>query len=117
MINNIMNPINKTNDETILNTIGDLILFYVKNNYDKYLIDNDLKFIETDMIRNVVKQLYIERKDHIKVFIKDALKELYKSEYPGDLVINNIIFDIFTDDNLNIHRLTKEIKDYQDKSQ
>jgi hypothetical protein len=43
------------------------------------------------------------------------MKETYKEEYPGDLVINNIFYDIYQDDELNINRMYNEIKLFQEK--
>tara|TARA_Y100000996_G_scaffold410408_1_gene392739 strand:+ start:1894 stop:2205 length:312 start_codon:yes stop_codon:yes gene_type:complete len=101
-------------DNSILNTIKELISFYVKTNYETYLKDNNIEKIPESNIRNIVIQLYSERKDHLKSFIKNSLQELYKENYPGDIVINNILFDIFNDDKLAINKLIIEIKKYQE---
>ena len=50
--------------------IQDLILFYVKENYNKYLEENDLKIIPEKDIESVISQLYIDKKEHIQVFLK-----------------------------------------------
>ena len=42
-----------------------------------------------------------------------SIKELLKNEHPGDLIINNIIIDIFTDDELCKQTLKTEIELYQ----
>ena len=99
--------------------IRDLIFFYVKTNYDQYLKENNIQFIPENEIDNIIHTLYDERKEHIQEFIKSSLKELYKSkseEYPGDLIILNILLDIFNDDNLCKNRLTIEIKLHQQKN-
>ena len=102
-------------ENTVLDTIKDLISFYVKKNYEVYLTDNNITKIDNDDIENVVKKLYTERKDHIKLFNKNSMKDLYKEKYPADLVINNILFDIFSDDKLAINKLINEIKKYQEQ--
>ena len=43
-------------------TIKDIILFYAKTNYEKYLKDNNLKKIPDENIYNVVGELYDEKK-------------------------------------------------------
>ena len=96
--------------------IRDLIFFYVKTNYDEYLKEHKLKSIPEDKIDKVVTELYNDRKDHIQEFIKNSLKKIYESkpdEYPGDLVILNILVEIFNDDELCKNRLIIEIKLYQ----
>ena len=73
--------------------IKDLIFFYVKTNYDNYLKENKLKYIPDDQINEVITKLYDDRKEHLKGFIKTSLKQLLKEEYPGDLVVLNILID------------------------
>ena len=93
--------------------IQDLILFYVKQNYQHYLKSNELSKIPDGEIRGVVQSIYGDRKDHIKEFLKGSLKDLMKEEYIGDLAVLNICNEIFEDDDLCINRLTMEIKNYQ----
>ena len=99
-------------------TIRDLIYFYVKTNYNEYLKDNNIKMIPENEIENIINKLYINRKDHIQIFIKDSLKKLYESkmnEYPGDQTIKNILINVFQDDDLCKNRLFIEIKLHQQK--
>ena len=93
--------------------IKDLIFFYVKTNYNQYLEDNKIKLIPEEKIDSVIESLYDDRKEHLKVFIKESLKKLLKDEYPGDLIILNILVDIFSDDTLCKNRLIVEIKLHQ----
>jgi hypothetical protein len=64
----------------------------------------------------VISELYDNKKTHIKEFLKSSLKEFLKDEYPGDLVVNNICFEIFQDDNLCKNRVYNEIKLHQEKN-
>ena len=99
-------------------TIRDLIYFYVKTNYNEYLKDNNIKMIPENEIENIINKLYINRKDHIQIFIKDSLKKLYEQkmdEYPGDQTIKNILINVFQDDDLCKNRLIIEIKLHQQK--
>ena len=91
----------------------DLIVLYIKDNYKKYLEENEIDKIEIDKIRGVVEELYNKKKDHLKIFLKQSLKELLKDRHPGDLTINTMIMTIFEDDELCINRLILEIKIYQ----
>lgn len=96
--------------------IRDLIFFYVKTNYNQYLEEQELKFIPDHEIDQVIHTLYDDRKEHIQEFIKASLKQLYESkpdEYPGDLIVLNILVDIFSDDNLCKNRLIVEIRLHQ----
>ncbi len=97
-------------------TIKDLIFFYVKSNYEKYLNDNQIKTIPDEKINDVISKLYTDRMEHLKVFLKQSLKDLLKDEYPGDLVILNIFMNIFEDDDICKNRLIFEIRMHQKKS-
>lgn len=98
---------------TSLKIIKDLIIFYVKENYNAYCVEHGLTYIEPGKIDDVIDILYTQKKDHLKKFIQDSMKELLKNEHPGDLIINNIIIDIFRDDNLCKQTLKTEIELYQ----
>ena len=106
------------NNNSLQSQIRDLIFFYVKQNYNEYLKDKKIKFIPDENLENVIDNLYTQRKNHIQTFIKQSLPKLYEkkpNEYPGDLIIMNILTDIFSDDNLCKKRIFNEIKIYQDK--
>tara|TARA_B100000686_G_C16677425_1_gene909938 strand:+ start:763 stop:1077 length:315 start_codon:yes stop_codon:yes gene_type:complete len=91
----------------------DLILFYVRENYNNYLRDHGLKKIPEDKLDTIVNSIYLDRKEHLKKFVITSLKKIMKDEYVGDLVINNLLIDIFRDDDLCINRIKLEIKEYQ----
>ena len=96
-----------------LSIIKELITFYIKTNYEQYLKDNDIETIPTEQIDNVVDTLYTNKKEHLKTFILSSMKELLKDEYPGDLIISNILNDILRDDQLCKRTLINEIDLYQ----
>jgi hypothetical protein len=98
---------------TIDKHIRDLIHFYVKTNYENYLQEHNLALIPNEQIETVIHTIYDSRKEHLREFIKTSLKKLLKDECPGDLVILNILSDIFNDDTLCRNRLVLEITLYQ----
>ena len=73
--------------------IRDLLVFYVKTNYEQYLKEHKLQFIPEHELSSIIETLYTERKPHIKIFIKESLKELLKGEYPGDCLIDSILYE------------------------
>ena len=97
--------------------IRDLIHFYVKENYNHHLQKNELTFIKEEDIPAVVDQLYTVKKDHIQVFVKDSLKVMLQEEMPDEYIINNLLSEIFRDDELCKNRLIMEIKLHQQKVQ
>ena len=96
-----------------LKMIKDLIIFYVKENYKSYLIEKNIEVIEDKDLDTVINELYTQKKEHLKIFIKSSMHELLKNEHPGDLIVNNIIIDIFRDDELCKQTLKTEIELYQ----
>ena len=96
--------------------IRDIIHFYVNENYKNYLKVNNLETIQEDDIPNVVNELYSQKKEHIQVFVKDSLKIMLKDEMPEEYIINNLLSEIFRDDELCKNRLTMEIKIHQQKA-
>ena len=98
----------------IQKTIKDLIYFYIKENYKKYLQDNSLEVIPESDIKSIIETLYSDKKEHLKQFIRSSLQIMMKNEYPGDQTINNLMLNIFTDDELCKNRLYLEIKIYQE---
>ena len=94
--------------------IQDLIFFYVKENYKKFLDENKMEKIHDSKIMDVIDSIYSDRKKHLKDFLKDSLKKIQKENYIGDLVLENICVDIFNDDELCKHRIYTEIKLFQD---
>ena len=97
--------------------IRDLIHFYVKENYNHHLQKNELTFIKEEDIPTVVDQLYTVKKDHIQVFVKDSLKVMLQDEMPDEYIMNNLLSEIFRDDELCKNRLIMEIKLHQQKVQ
>ena len=96
-----------------LKMIKDLVIFYIKTNYEEYLKSNNIEKIENDKIPEVVDNLYTEKKEHLRGFILNSMKEMLKSNYPGDLPINAILNDVYRDDEFNKTKLVDEIKTYQ----
>jgi len=100
---------------TLERNIKELIQFYVKENYNEHLQEMDIQYIENKDIETVVSQIYINRKEHLKIFVKESLKVLMKDNPPSDLITNNILIDVFRDDDFCINRISLEIKLFQQK--
>ena len=95
--------------------IRDIIHFYVQQNYKNYLEVHNIETIQENNIPSIVDELYSQKKEHIQVFVKDSLCIMLKDEIPEGYIINNLLSDIFRDDELCKNRLTIEIKLHQQK--
>ena len=93
--------------------IRNIIFYYVKNQYNNYLKENQLKFIKEEELNGIITNMYVKQKKELQMFIKNCLKEMMKDNYPGALV-ENIIFEIFQDQDMAVNRVTLEIKKYQE---
>jgi hypothetical protein len=100
---------------TLEKRIRDLIHFYIKENYEHYLNTNNITTIEDNKIPEVVNILYSQKKDHIQQFVKDSLKIMLKDEIPDEFIVNNLLSEIFRDDELCQNRLVMEITLHQNK--
>ena len=89
--------------------VEDLILFYVKENYFNYLKEKQIDKIPENEISSVIETLYSGRKQHLKEFLKASLKEIMKEDYIGDLAVQSICNEIFSDDEVCKQRLITEI--------
>lgn len=92
--------------------IKNIIFFFIKKEYNNYLKINKIRFISEGKLYNVVDNLYNSKRKEIKSFIRNCLKEMMDTNYPGALV-ENIIYEIFQDEKLAKNRVILEISNYQ----
>ena len=102
-------------------TIEDILIFYAKTHYNKYLEDNNIDKINDNEIYNVVSTFYDGQKSNISVFVINTYKKLCEqnnSEYPGDFPIKNILLTLFQkdEDEYIKNKITHYITAYQHKS-
>lgn len=95
--------------------IKKIITEYLEDLYQKYLDDNKILLINNVDIKNILKDLYENNIKFGKQKIRDELKKNYLENYQSSLV-ENIIFDIFQDKDINIDKLTKQIELMQKKN-
>ena len=100
---------------TLEKRIRDLIHFYVKENYNHHLKSKNISTIAEEDIPKVVEELYTDKKSHIQGFVKSSLQVMLKDEMPEEYIINNLLSEVFRDDELCKNRLTIEIKVHQQK--
>ena len=100
---------------TLEKRIRDLIHFYVKENYNHHPKSKNIPTIAEEDIPKVVEELYTDKKSHIQGFVKSSLQVMLKDEMPEEYIINNLLSEIFRDDELCKNRLTIEIKMHQQK--
>lgn len=93
--------------------IKNIVFYYIKIHYKNYLNDNNLKYIPDEQIENVINDFYKNESKNLKQFIRTTLEKMMEDDYPGALV-ENIIYEIFEDEDFAKKRVIMEIKMYQD---
>ena len=90
--------------------IREIVLHYVKIQYNNYLDEQNIQFIDENKLSEIITELYYKKKDDLKIYIKSCLNN------EGSLLnhlTENIIFEIFEDEELCINRLILEVQQYQ----
>lgn len=108
------NKKNISDDEklTLPNMVKDIIFFYIKHYYDKYLKQKNIIKMSDEQINTFIYENYNNKQTKIKKYIRDSLKKNLGSEYNG-MAVENLLLEIFNDDDLAQERLRLEIKNYQ----
>jgi hypothetical protein len=95
----------------------DLIKFYVKQNYDKYLSENNLKEIDQTKIDQIITSIFDEKSKHMRTFLLESIPKMYgeRDTKPTVSVMNQLLDEILEDEILCKHKLKVEILNYQKK--
>lgn len=96
--------------------IKDIIFFYIKHFYDKYLSEHSLKSLDDNEVNKFINLNYSDKEQTIKKYVRDSLrKNLTDAEY-NTTVIESILVELFKDKDLNKERIKQEILDYQNNN-
>ena len=98
---------------TLPNMVKDIVFFYIKHYYDKYLKKNNITILSESEINNFISENYVNKQNKIKKYIRDSLKKNLGNEY-NTITVENLLLEIFNDDDLAQERLRLEIKVYQE---
>tara|TARA_B110000285_G_scaffold170231_1_gene190486 strand:- start:237 stop:551 length:315 start_codon:yes stop_codon:yes gene_type:complete len=100
----------------LLINIKELISFYIQINYDEYLKEKKISFIPENQIKKVITDMFDTKINHMIQFVKNALKDILKDEYPEESKIDLLFTEILNDKDFCINKLYIEIKIYQVKN-
>lgn len=92
--------------------IRDITLHYVKFYYDKYLKEKNLNVLIENEVQNLVNNLYEEKQQDLRKYIRESLKGNLKEQYPR-LLVENILMEMFQDKEYAKQRVVDEICMYQ----
>ena len=94
--------------------VKDITYFFIKYYYDKELTDTNQKQLLEKDLKAMIDNLYLEKGNDLKKYIRDTLKENLGNNY-NSFAVENIILEMFNDPEYSKHRVLLEIVEYQKK--
>ena len=98
--------------KSLPNLVKDIIFFYVKYYYDKYLTEHSLETMNDEDIDKFIGIYYGEKQQDLKDYIRKSLKKNQGDEY-SSMATENILLELFTDTDMAKERIRLEILDFQ----
>ena len=99
----------------ITEEIKTILFNCIEKEYHNYLNINKILLIKQENLKDNINKLYENNNKTIKNTIRTTLKDKYKDNYPN-ATVENLLFDIFQDQEFNIIRLLDEIHLIQRKN-
>ena len=96
----------------LANMVKDITYFYIKYYYEKQLTDTNQTKLTENELKTMINNLYFEKSNDLKKYIRDTLKENLKDLY-SSFSVENILLEMFSDPELSKHRVFLEIMEYQ----
>ena len=99
-------------DKNLTTMVKDITYFFIKHHYDKELVIRNVRLLDEENLKGLIERLYYEKKDELKKYIRETLKENLGSNY-SSISTENILMEMFTDPEYSKHRVFLEIMEYQ----
>ena len=99
------------------NTIKNITFYFIKQHYNKYLEERKLEKIPKDEIASVVDQLYTDKEQELKKYIRGTMRKNfpdYDQNFTMKTTTEEIILEMFEDPDFSKNRLAIEIENYQE---
>ena len=97
-------------------TVTNIVLYYIKKQYHKYLEENSIPKIPDDEVKHVVTSFYTEKEQELKKFIRNTMRKNFP-DYDRNLAMKTgteeIILEMFDDREFSITKVALEITNYQ----
>lgn len=101
-----------TGNKTLPNLVREIIFFYVKHYYDKYLTQNNITIMNEMHIDAFIKQYYTDKEKELREYIRNTLKKNQGASY-NSMAVENILLEMSSDPIMAKERIKLEIQDYQ----
>jgi hypothetical protein len=96
----------------VANLVKDVTYFYIKYYYDKELETTNSQKLTEENLKSLIDNLYNQKANDLKKYIRDTLKENLKETY-SSFTVENILLEMFNDPEYSKHRVFLEIMEYQ----
>ena len=101
-------------------SIGNIILFYIKKQYNNYLFEHKIEEIPEENITNIITNMYNEKEKELKKFIRNTMRKNF-NDYDLNLALKTgteeIILEIFDDKDFSVSKVSLEISNFQKNKQ
>ena len=102
-----------SSERSLPNLVRDITFFYIKHHYQKYLTEKNLETIEDLLLRELIDNLYNEKQQELRDYIRNNLKANLKEKY-STITTESIITEMFFDPRIAKERVIIEILRFQD---
>ena len=101
-----------SSDKTLPNLVKDIIFYYVKYYYDKYLKDHNISSMSEADIDAFIQTNYSDKTNEVRTYVRNSLKKNLGDAY-NSIATENILLEIFNDPAMAKERIRLEIVNYQ----
>jgi hypothetical protein len=98
--------------KTLPNLVREVIFFYVKHYYDKYLTTNNITSMNETHINEFIQQYYTSKEKELRDYVRTNLKKNLGPNY-NSISVENILLEMSSDPDMAKERIKLEIQDYQ----
>lgn len=102
-------------NKTLPTLVKDITYFYIKHYYDKKLVEDNVSKIPNEAVERFVNDMYHEKEEELKDYIKTSLKNTLGEQYPK-LQVNMLLLEMFENPEFAKQRVINEIINYQDNN-
>jgi hypothetical protein len=98
--------------KTLPNLVREVIFFYVKHYYEKYLTTHNISQMDEPHITAFIQQYYTSKEKELREYVRTNLKKNLGVSY-NSMAVENILLEMSSDPDMAKERIKLEIDDYQ----
>lgn len=103
-----------TEQMNLPNMVRDITYYFIKYYYEKELKTHNVTILPDEYVKTMINNLYTEKSQELKKYIRSNLKSNLGNNY-NIIAIENIILEMFSNQEYSKQRIYLEIIEYQKK--